>query len=240
MRNRVFFSLLFVAASVIAAPMRVALTFDDGFADHYELAAPALESFKLHATFNLVTDWIGTEKFMTWDQVRDLVRRGHDLASHTASHPNLAQLIDAGKTNEVARQVSASRETIEREVGKAVPGFRVAQLCHPYVANNAAVDAEIRKAGLQPMTIDRWNFGNLGKGDVSYRGRWMTTAEFLDTMIAEGRTDVDILCHGVRREVGWEPFPTVEDFRRHLATIARYRDEGRIVVVSERQLNPYR
>lgn len=232
MKGIPFLTGLFFAAAAGAAPMRVALTFDDGFRDHYEIAAPLLESFGLRGTFNVVTDWIGQEKFMTWDQIRDLAKRGHGIASHTASHPNLVKLLEEGRTNEVARQISASREAVEREVRKAVPDFRVVQLCHPYVAWNAAVDAEIRKAGLVPMTVDRWNFGNLDKGDVCYRGRWMSTAEYLDARLAEGCKEVDILCHGVREGIGWEPFKTVEDFKRHLAVIARYRDEGRIVVVT--------
>lgn len=229
-----------VALSASAAALRVALTYDDGLKDHHDLAAPVLERYGIRATFNLITDKIGSDgKFMSWDDARDLVGRGHDLASHTCTHPSLTKLLDAGKTKAAIREIAESRDAINREIGKIRPGFRVAQLCHPYVASNEAVDRLIRDAGLEPMTVYRYNFGNSGKGDVSIGGKWLTTAEFLDTMIGECRTDVDILCHGVRRESGWEPFESVADYERHIATLARYRDEGRIEIVLERDLRRY-
>lgn len=229
-----------VALSAAAAPLRVALTYDDGLKDHHDLAAPILERYGMRATFNLITGAIGSGgNSMSWDDARDLVQRGHDLASHTCTHPNLTDLLAAGRTNEVIREITASRDAINREIGKIRPGFRVAQLCHPFVAHNAAVDRLIRDAGLEPMTVYRRNFGNSGRGDVMENGKWLTTADYLDAMIAEGRTDVDILCHGVRRGCGWEPFVTVDDYERHIATLARYRDEGRIEIVPERDLRRY-
>lgn len=221
-----------------AAPMRVALSYDDGLKDHYEIVAPMLEKYGLRGTFTLVTDLIGRPSRMSWDDVRDLVRRGHDVASHTCSHPRLSELVRAGQTNELVRQIADSRDAINREVRKALPDYSVALLCHPYVDSNDFVERTIRDCGLRPMTLARWNFGNMGKGDVLYEGTWMTTAAFLDRKIAEGATDVDILCHGVRAGVGWESFATPADFENHVRTLARYRDEGRIAVVLERALEP--
>lgn len=240
MKKQLLLAALSAALSVSAAPLRVALTYDDGFKDHHDLAAPILERHGIRATFNLVTDKIGTGgNYMSWDDARDLVLRGHDLASHTCSHPKLTELLAAGKTNEVIRQITESRDAINREIGKVRPSFHVAQLCHPFVDHSAAVDRLIRDAGLEPMTAYRRNFGNSGRGDVMHNGKWFSTAEYLDAMIAEKRTDVDILCHGVRMECGWDPFKTVADYERHIATLARYRDEGRIEIVLERDLRRY-
>ena len=60
----------------VPAPMRVTLTFDDSLKDHLLIAAPLLEERGWRGTFNLVTDWIGKdERHLTWDDVRELVRR---------------------------------------------------------------------------------------------------------------------------------------------------------------------
>ena len=39
-----------------------------------------LEERGWRGTFNIVTDWIGkNEKFLTWEDVRELIRRGHEV-----------------------------------------------------------------------------------------------------------------------------------------------------------------
>ena len=84
------------AASVAAAaPLRVALTFDDSLKDHLLVAAPMLEERGWRGTFCIVTDWIGRDDSrLSWDDVRELVRRGHEIATHTASHRDLLTLLE--------------------------------------------------------------------------------------------------------------------------------------------------
>lgn len=53
-------------------------------------------------TFCIVTDWVGKDSSkLTWDDVRELVRRGHEIATHTKTHRNLVELLKAGKGDEV-------------------------------------------------------------------------------------------------------------------------------------------
>ncbi len=54
---------------------RVAITFDDGYLDNYEVAFPILKSHGLRATFFLPTHYVGTRHLPWWDQVAFLVRR---------------------------------------------------------------------------------------------------------------------------------------------------------------------
>ncbi|HHX42304.1 MAG TPA: polysaccharide deacetylase family protein, partial [Armatimonadetes bacterium] len=46
-------------------PRPVAITFDDGYADTYHIAAPILEAYGLRATLFLVSDYMGRKS--TWD-----------------------------------------------------------------------------------------------------------------------------------------------------------------------------
>lgn len=65
----------------------ITLTFDDGGVSFYSVIAPMLEANGLRGQFYIATDYIGTEGFMTEEQIRDLHQRGHTIGSHSASHP---------------------------------------------------------------------------------------------------------------------------------------------------------
>jgi peptidoglycan/xylan/chitin deacetylase (PgdA/CDA1 family) len=70
----------------------VAVTFDDGFRDTYNNAPDILERFKIPATFFVVYKY--TEegpggKFMDWNDVFCLKRRGFEIGSHSYSHKRL-------------------------------------------------------------------------------------------------------------------------------------------------------
>ena len=106
----------------------VTLTFDDGSRDHLKAAA-LIEKYGWRGCFNIVTDKVGDERHLTWDEIRDLKRRGHEIASHTATHPNLAKLLADGKRGEATDELVRSRDAIAKETGSA-PRF----LCHPYIA----------------------------------------------------------------------------------------------------------
>jgi hypothetical protein len=105
-----------------AEPMRVALTFDDSLKDHLLIAAPLLEERGWRGTFNLVTDRVGSgEKYLTWDDVRELVRRGHEVATHTKTHCDLLDLLNTNGEMAVKRELAESRDALaKRQVSRHV------------------------------------------------------------------------------------------------------------------------
>ena len=104
-----------------------ALTFDDGFADFGEMAAPILRKHGFRATVYLPTAYIGRKRLLfesveclTWNEVRTLHRSGIEFASHTVNHPrNLHELpwID------LRQELRLSKEKIESELRTSIAGF---------------------------------------------------------------------------------------------------------------------
>ena len=65
---------------------KAVMTFDDGGASA-EWAAGALERYGLRGCFFVTVNYIGTRGFLDAAGIRDLRRRGHEIGSHSCSHP---------------------------------------------------------------------------------------------------------------------------------------------------------
>lgn len=135
------FKRLFADASIDGDDRPAALlTFDDGLANNYEVAARVLEDAGLRGVFFVVPSFSerrGEEAIrffrehiraeptpmgqtaMTPDQVADLAARGHTIGNHTLSHARLSAL----PPSEYEREIVESAATIERWIGRPVEAF---------------------------------------------------------------------------------------------------------------------
>lgn len=196
------------------------LTFDDGPKGHLTVAAPVLEKYGFTGCFNIVTDWIGRPGKLTWDDVRELSRRGHEIASHGKSHVDMVKLMKERGPEAVRKEVELSRDAIAEALGRAPTLF-----CHPYMAHDAAVDAIIRECGMVPYFGPRCNTGSD-----------MAPAQFaarLDSMVKNREGNMDMLFHGVSRDTGgWSPVATAEDFESMVKSIAERKSRDVVEVVT--------
>lgn len=101
-----------------AVRVGVAITFDDGTADHRRVAEE-LAVRRLSGIFFPVVERIGTAGYLTRADIRQLVALGHIVGSHTLSHRKLPLLSE----RELAQELSASREYLEQLTGRAVEWF---------------------------------------------------------------------------------------------------------------------
>ncbi len=70
----------------------VVLTFDDGYEDNYTTLLPMLEERHMTAVVYMVTNSIGRKGYLSWNQLRDMQKRGIEIGSHTANHQPLTRL----------------------------------------------------------------------------------------------------------------------------------------------------
>ncbi len=103
-----------IAGKCDEAPL---LTFDDGGGSALEPTAPLLEGHGWHGLFFIPTDCIGRRGFLDATQIRELRRRGHQLGSHSCSHP---VRLSACRHQQVLDEWRRSRAVLEDLLGEAV------------------------------------------------------------------------------------------------------------------------
>lgn len=196
-------------------PIRIAFTFDDGVKEQWSVAAKMLEERGWRGTFCIVNDWIGKPGKMTWDDIRDLVAHGHEIAAHTMTHSALGTLAKRGRTDRLRREVAGSRDDIARRTG-----FAPRLLCLPGGSVSPEVYDIARSEGMITMDPHRFCVGE--SGDLS---------DWYPDWVTNGVRRADVLTHGISKAGGgWKPFATVADFEKMLDQAVELEKAGKIVV----------
>ena len=142
-------------------------SFDDGITQD-ERFINILNKYGLKCTFNLNSELLGKEGYLTIqgkkinhtkiapELIKDIYK-GHEVASHTLTHPNLTTL----SPEEVVRQVENDRSKLSELVGYEVQGF--AYPCGGINSNRAVADL-----------IKNKTF----KGEISNNKRVLSTQKF--------------------------------------------------------------
>jgi peptidoglycan/xylan/chitin deacetylase (PgdA/CDA1 family) len=149
----------FTEAVTVLPPGRVvAVTFDDAYRSVIELALPILSRLGLPGTVFAPTDFIGTEKPMSWpgieqwaggpherelvpmswDELGHLADEGWEVGSHTRSHPHLTQVAGAA----LDAELTGSKEACENRLGRPCES-----LAYPYGDHDDRVVEAARRAG---------------------------------------------------------------------------------------------
>lgn len=118
----------------------VTLSFDDSWISQYTVALPIMQTAGIKGTFYMTTEPIieGWDDFMTVAQVKDIATKGHEIAGHTITHPNLTQLSQV----DVLREIVDSKSYLEGMTGKTVT-----TLAYPYGEFNSTTKTLAKSAG---------------------------------------------------------------------------------------------
>ncbi len=146
-----------------SGPRPVVLTFDDGYLDNYEYAAPLLLERGFRATIYFVAekmggrvDWTddplwGGHPLMEPEKARELVALGFEAGSHTLTHPDLSRLPE----EEARQEIAQSRPRLSELLSAAITTF-----CYPYGSFLPLHAALVREAGYRAArTVRHYRLG---------------------------------------------------------------------------------
>jgi peptidoglycan/xylan/chitin deacetylase (PgdA/CDA1 family) len=121
-------------ATQAALSGELSITFDDGYADNVDLALPVLERLSLPATFFVTTGFVESQTqafwdrdagirsvWMSWTQVLQLAKAGHEIGAHTVSHADLSKT----SAPETEMELRLSRDELMARTGVAPIHFAV-------------------------------------------------------------------------------------------------------------------
>ncbi len=141
-------------------PGQIVLTFDDGYVKVLQHAIGALAQTQLNAIQFLPVNFLGksnewdvalgeaSEPIMDASQVRDWLAAGHDIGSHTLTHPFLTRL----PPDQAREEIFASKKKLEDLFGRSIEHF-----CYPYGDWNSVVRDWVMEAGYR--TASTTDFG---------------------------------------------------------------------------------
>ncbi len=149
----------------------VVITFDDGFADNIEVAAPMLAARRLTATIYLTTSYLANTReasrsavgdMLRWEQLPDLEAFGLEVGAHAHTHRQL----DVLPLPVAALEMRRSKELLEDRLG-----HRVSSFAYPHGYSSPVLRAEVAASGfdsacgvrnaLSHTRDDRWRIARL-------------------------------------------------------------------------------
>ncbi len=128
----------------------IIITFDDGYKDTYEQAAPILNEYNMKAVIFVMGD--RTKRYADWDtddeadrcplmsdeEILHLHNMGHEIGGHSMNHADLCRLT----LKDLKREMHYSKQALEQLLGEQVISF-----AYPYGRVNERVSKEAISAG---------------------------------------------------------------------------------------------
>jgi peptidoglycan/xylan/chitin deacetylase (PgdA/CDA1 family) len=153
------------------------LTFDDGYADVFHYALPVMERRGWRAVVFVSTELVGEVEHhpvrgalqhMTWEQLEELTRRGHIVASHGSAHIPYSRFdlptaqLDIDNAERVLRErLPGAPDWLAYPYGEFPPGeLRLPSLCFGSIKATArpwnTAPHQIRRTYLPADEPERW------------------------------------------------------------------------------------
>ena len=158
--------------AVVATPQHIVITFDDGFRDTLDHALEPLRQHQFRAIQFIVAGRIGQQN--VWDlpdgevaaplmdaaQIREWLAAGHQIGSHSLTHPWLTKLsIDAAR-----QEISASKKLLEDTFGVPIRHF-----CYPYGDWSPAIRDLVREASYITACTTEFGVNKPGDSPLSFK-----------------------------------------------------------------------
>lgn len=145
--------------SVETAEKKVAISFDCAWGvDHTDKLLEYLDRNDVKCTFFAVQFWV--EKYPEY--VQKIVEHGHEIGTHSRTHPYMSKLTKA----QIESELLSSAQAIQTVTGKKVTLFRP-----PYGDYNNTLIQTCRELGLEPIQwdVDSLDWKNLSAQEIALR-----------------------------------------------------------------------
>lgn len=129
----------------------IILTFDDGYDDMYTTAFPLLKQYGFTGTFYIITGFVGTPGYLTWEEISEMQKAGMEFGGHTIHHVMLTKLslLDA------LWEMLDSRLELQEHLNAAVTTF-----AYPFNDHNRNTIKLAWLAGYSTAVIVDWHTGD--------------------------------------------------------------------------------
>jgi peptidoglycan/xylan/chitin deacetylase (PgdA/CDA1 family) len=194
----------------------LSLTFDDGFEENVTNALPVLNQKGFKTTQCFASSFIENDPVQANTNVMAFFQSGHEICSHTVTHPFLTAQTPANLTYELQH----SQQYLQSVIGQPVKNF-----ASPYGDYNAAVNTEIKKYYRSHRTVDE-GYNSKDNFDL-YRVRVQnilssTTAAQVNAWVQQAQTDKTWLVLVYHRVSDTDPGPfdsKIADFKAQMDAI---------------------
>lgn len=153
-------------------PRQVILTFDDGYSNVLRHGMHPLAEHGFRAIQFLPVNFLGKrnewdvaageapEAIMDVGEVREWISAGHEIGSHTLSHPFLTRV----SREEAREEIAASRRKLEDLFGRTILHF-----CYPYGDCDDYVRELVREAGYKTACTTEWGVNPPGASSFALK-----------------------------------------------------------------------
>ena len=179
-------------------------TFDDGCPNQFNIAIPLFNEFGFNLTLFTVTNWVGN-----WPALQSAAASGHEVASHTVSHPNFGSITIEQQETELKN----SKEIIESHI----PDKKCITMAYPYCATGAdtlCAKYYLSARGCQGFTEPKTpgSYYNISSVICGNLGAVNTLADFKSrfTSAANSNGWCVFLFHGIDDDGGYSPVTSAE------------------------------
>ena len=169
---------------------------DDGRIESYTILFPLLERFGFNGSFAIVPNWINKIGYMTIKQILELQKAGHEIMSHSVTHPDLTNI----SLSEAINELEDSKRILEDL------GINIYNFVFPYNKTNIEISYEALKiykgAFCYNASINNFpiQFGNIKR--ITIRQKLYNLKPYVKTIIENnGNSALFFVSHSK----DWEP-----------------------------------
>jgi peptidoglycan/xylan/chitin deacetylase (PgdA/CDA1 family) len=91
----------------------ISVSFDDGWETVYTEALPVLQKDGIPTTQYIISGELTNRSYLSVGQIKSMQQNGHQVASHTITHPDLTTLTD----QELTQELVGSKQTLTKDFG---------------------------------------------------------------------------------------------------------------------------